>query len=687
MVDSILGDLSYAEQLMYQAKFDETIKFLKDLEEKKTKSIQEQLLIYILRGKVNSYKEQYKKSVEVGDRVYKLNQKLGIISLTIDSLLLKARIVFLGNFKKALEHILEAENLINSISEKSTSDFLKLKADFLLIKSITCHYNTDHNKALELAQDWLTLRENLNEKLDIALIYCQIARIYLFKSKPNKALDYALKSLAIQEELQNKTGIATSLYFIGQCYYNKANFDKALKFTKNSLVIKQISTFTKLNAIHLLGAIYKERGEVERTLKYYIRAAKVAEQEGYVEHFLVNKIGIGTTYRMKGNLEKATEHLQNCIELSEKYKNSYGMSTSLFYLILTNLDNNSLNQAQINLKRLEKLTYENESRIFDHVGILSKALILKKKGRIRNFTEAELLLKQITEDEISSPLYLLATVNLCELFLKELNMTNNSEVLDELNPLITKLSNIAKHQNAYLWLAEIKLLQAKLALIQMKIKKAEHLITQSQQIAELHGLNLLAIKISAEHDTLLEQLNTWNSLKKKDAPMSERIKLASFKGVIDRMQGRSAIVPPKLTHEIPVLLLIIGEGGFPLFSNSFTKDWSDKNDLMSGFLTAFNSFSGELFAKRLDRAKFGEYTLLMQSVEPYSICYLFEGQTYLANQKLKKFVEIIRNSAVIWRTMKKFYKINRVIELKDHPSLKTVIEEIFVRKTPELTVL
>jgi len=573
------------------------------------------------------------------------------------------------------------------MSDKSSSEFLKFKVDFLLIKSIACHYSTDHSKALELAQEWLVLGENLNEKLDIALIYYQIAYIYIFKSNPTKALNYAMKSLDIQEELQNQTGIATSLYLVGLSYYNKADFDQAMKFVKQSLTIGEISTSTKLSSIHLLGAIYKEKGEIGRTLKYYIRAARLAEQEGYVEDFLENTMGIGATYRMKGNLEKATEHLQNSMELSEKYKNPYGVSSSLFYLILTSLDKNSLNQAQLYLKQLEELAHQNESRVFNQVHIISKALVLKKHGRIRNRTEAELLLKQITEDEISSPqLYLLALVNLCELFLEELDMTNNPEVLDELNPLIAQLSNIAKDQNAYLWLAEIKLLQAKLALIQMKIKEAEQLITQSQQIAELHGLNLLAIRISVEHDTLLEQLSTWNSLEKKNAPMSERIKLASFNGVIDRMQGKRAIELPKLTHEIPVLLLIIGEGGFPLFSNPFTKDWSFENDLISGFLAAFNSFSGELFAKRLDRAKFGEFTLLMQSVSSYSICYLFKGQTYLANQKLTKFVESVQNSDFIWETMNKFYKANRVIELKDHPSFESLIDEIFIRKAPELNV-
>ncbi|NVM36818.1 MAG: tetratricopeptide repeat protein, partial [Candidatus Lokiarchaeota archaeon] len=445
MLDSILEELTHAEHLMYQARFEDALKILTNLEKKETSITKEQLSILILKGKICCYKEQYKIAVEIGEKAYQLSQKLGIISKIIDSLLLKAHIVFLGMLEKALEHISEAEGLLNSMSDKSSSEFLKFKAKFLLIKSIACHYTADHNKALELAQEWLVIREKLNEKLDIALIYCQIADIYNFKSDPTTALDYAMKSFAIQEELQNQIGIATSLYLIGLSYFNKGHFDQALKSVKQSLTIREISTSTKLQSIHLLGAIYKEKGELDRTLKYYIRAARLAEQEGYVEDFLENTMGIGATYRMKGNLEKATEYLQNSMELSEKYKVPYGIRTSLFYLILTSLDKNSLNQAQLYLKRLEEFAPQNESRIFNQVHLISKALVLKKSGRLRNRTEAELLLKQITEDEISSPhLYLLALVNLCELFLEELDMTNNSEVLDELNPLIAQLSNIAK---------------------------------------------------------------------------------------------------------------------------------------------------------------------------------------------------------------------------------------------------
>ena len=148
---------------------------------------------------------------------------------------------------------------------------------------------------------------------------------------------------------------------------------------------------------------------------------------------------------------------------------------------------------------------------------------------------------------------------------------------------------ITEKQNLYSWLAETRLLQAKLALIQMKFDVAQQLLTQAQKIAELHGFSLLALKISSEHDKLLDQTNDWGTLKNSNAPMSERIKLASFNGVVGRMQGKRAIELPKIIPEEPVLLLIIGEGGFPLFSNHFKEAQLIEEDLVSAFLAAFNS--------------------------------------------------------------------------------------------------
>jgi len=683
--NSVFKELIHAEHLLYQAKFKGALKILTSLEKKVRTNTKQQISILILKGKIYGYQEQYRKSIEVGEKAYQLSQKGGIIPNAVDSLILKAYSIFFGKIKPALQHISEAERLINCILEDSELDLSKQKADLLAIKALIHHYTTQHNRAMELSKEWLESQTDLKEKLEIAFMYCQIGDMYLFNSDVDTALDYAMNSLTLQKELNNQIGVATSLYLIGLCQYMKGEFEKALKTGRKGLNIDEIGIFTKLNILHLLGAIYKEMGELNRTLRYYNRAVKLAEKEGYINQYLENLMGIGSTYRMKGDFDKALEYLQLCLSLSEKNNILYGISSSLFYIILTCLDKNSLEQAKLYLTQLEQFAVQYDSKIFNQVHPLAKALVLKNTNRLRNRTEAELLLKQIIEEIITPPqLYFLALVNLCELFLEELSITNNAEILDELNPYIIQISEIAEKQNAYLWITEIKLLQAKLALIQMNIKEAEHLLTQAQQIAEIHGLNLLAIKISNEHDILLEQLNVWTNLENKNAPMSKRIELVSFNGVIGRMKGKRALGPPELSHEMPVLLLIIGEGGFPLFSNPFTEDWSFKNDLISGFLAAFNSFTGELFAKRLDRAKFGEFTILMKSVSSYSICYFFKGQTYLANQKLTKFVESIQNSDFIWKTMNKFQKANRVIELKDHPLFKSLIEEIFIRKAPEL---
>ena len=156
------------------------------------------------------------------------------------------------------------------------------------------------------------------------------------------------------------------------------------------------------------------------------------------------------------------------------------------------------------------------------------------------------------------------------------------------------------------------------------------------------------------------------------------MKLVTFDEV-DRMQGKRAIEPPNLIPEVPGLLLIIGEGGFPLFSNLFSESYSVEEDLISGFLSAFNSFSSEIFSKGLDRAKFGDHTLLMQSINGFSVCYLFKGQTFHAKQKLSRFIESIKSITSIWDTLNKFSETSKIIEFKDLPYLELLISEIFIQ--------
>jgi hypothetical protein len=95
-------------------------------------------------------------------------------------------------------------------------------------------------------------------------------------------------------------------------------------------------------------------------------------------------------------------------------------------------------------------------------------------------------------------------------------------------------------------------------------------------------------------------------------------------------------------------------------------------------VSAFTSFSDEFFSKGLDRVKFGDDTLLLQTVDDFSIGYLYKGQTYPAKQKLTKFTEEIKNNASVWQTLEKFYQTSQVAELKDLPQIETLIKDIFI---------
>lgn len=104
-----------------------------------------------------------------------------------------------------------------------------------------------------------------------------------------------------------------------------------------------------------------------------------------------------------------------------------------------------------------------------------------------------------------------------------------------------------------------------------------------------------------------------------------------------------------------------------------------------GFFTAINSFIREKFSEGLDRAIFGEHTLLMNSITPFFLCYIFKGQSYLAQQRVRAFTDKIQKDKLVWDTFEKFYRMNQEIQLKDIPSLESLIKDIFIDKTILLT--
>ncbi|MHA1234486.1 MAG: hypothetical protein ACTSQL_05300, partial [Promethearchaeota archaeon] len=148
----------------------------------------------------------------------------------------------------------------------------------------------------------------------------------------------------------------------------------------------------------------------------------------------------------------------------------------------------------------------------------------------------------------------------------------------------------------------------------------------------------------------------------------------------ENMVRKRMIAAPETSEENPVSVLIITEGGIPLLSHSFIEENEFESHLFSGFLTTINYFIKETFSEDLDRFIFGNYTLLMKSVAPFFVCYVFKGESYYAIQRLRYFIEDVQKEG-IWQILIRLFQANRFIHLKDIPLLESLITETFINKS------
>ena len=132
---------------------------------------------------------------------------------------------------------------------------------------------------------------------------------------------------------------------------------------------------------------------------------------------------------------------------------------------------------------------------------LGKALLLKHKGDLRSIIEARIRLDELVkENTVENELRILALVNICNLLVKELEITNDETILDEIGPYFTELLNDALESKNY------------------------PLFEKVLKMAEDHQLFQLYDKITMDYDRFIKNIDKWRELKKLNFPIEEMFK-------------------------------------------------------------------------------------------------------------------------------------------------------------------
>lgn len=376
---------------------------------------------------------------------------------------------------------------------------------------------------------------------------------YFFKNDSDQAIKQAEQSLKVREDLGNKREIAESLTALG-LYYTLLRFeyDNAKTYTERSQKLAKESNQKHIVAYNLMlfGMIYGLKGETERSLINYEQSLAISEELNNKRQISILYNNIAIINQQKGELEQALVYLEKALVIAEEIGNKWNIGSILGSMTTLFIEKKDQDNAKKYLKLLTQFNEQYGYPISETSARLCEALILKMSTRTRNRAKAEELFKHIIEEEIGlGENTLVALINLCDLLVGELRITNDIEVIDELKPLINKLLNIAEITDSHWLLTETYLLQSKLSLITLDIKGAQRFLTQAQQITKRFGLNQINMKIANEHDDLLKKLDLWEKLKEVDAPMSERIELARMDDQIGDIFQNRAILAAQINEE------------------------------------------------------------------------------------------------------------------------------------------
>jgi len=411
-----------------------------------------------------------------------------------------------GEFKKSFQIVLKLEKMDNL----SAQELLSIK----LIKA--------------------KLLYNLGEFLDTIK---NAEEIYQESQKQGDLLS-SFDALTIQ---------AHALFMMGKISQSEDLIKQAEDLFKK---IKETSTIdTKEREsfmVRIKANIYSLKGEVHRSLELNKRAFELAKNTGNKELISASLNNIGNDFISLKDYDKAIISAKEAVKLNYEPLLAYPLGTLIEVYVLKG----DIKEAKVYFKHLGELKEKFDTKSYNDMYNAYDALLLKSSLRARDRIKSEEINKKLALDKtVTHEVRIGAIIGLCDLFLIELRLTNYPEIIDEIQPYIQELLDLAESQHLYLILAETYLLRAKLSLLTFDIKKAKRFLTQAQKIAERFGHTELAERITNEQSSLLKKSNIWEKLKEMGAPMAERIKLTRLSEQIEEINEKRTVLPVFLTEE------------------------------------------------------------------------------------------------------------------------------------------
>ncbi|MHA2090449.1 MAG: tetratricopeptide repeat protein [Candidatus Kariarchaeaceae archaeon] len=357
------------------------------------------------------------------------------------------------------------------------------------------------------------------------------------EAQVDKAINM-IKASGLVNEIEKIPTSADLYHVAGMLAWRRGDFSDALEFYQLSLFINEfnINTYRMAFTYNNSGDIFLYRGEYNKALSFYNRAMEIFENEGNDTDQALVLQNIGVVFKLMGRVEKGFEYLKRSYTTLMKLENDIQISYNLGYLIQHCLDTKDLDGAHKYHNELETISQNNPSKLIQLLTKTSKGLLLKHHKRLVDIVSAQQLLTEVYNDpHTPSTIRIHAMTGLSELLLRELKITQDTEVLTELTDLIQGLSKLAEKQHSFPLLIESLLLQHRLSLLQNQIKETYDIIEHALTISKTNNLTYYSQKIEEVRKELDDEIYRWNKTVNQNSPFIQRLENSRIEEYLEEL--------------------------------------------------------------------------------------------------------------------------------------------------------
>jgi len=511
----------------------------------------------------------------------------------------------------------------------------------------------------------------------------QYARTLTELHELRSSLPYYLQAMKLFQDLDNQKQIISSLNNLAMTMIGLQDYTSAIDYLKDALGKNQLLGLREVHSAMLrlnLGLAYMKMGKLSDALVHFQFARDVFEAHQITNNLIMAMGNIGVVYELKGLFDEAETAFLRTLELSI---NHHDMKTELFTrnnlaLLYTKLQKyeeaeSYLSIAYGKLKQWKDLQiavsvignlsvlytqleeynkasqYIKELKELDQIesdDIKFKVKYFEAKFYISSYRLTHrgrgisiiLDLLQSNEGDVELRADLLITYS--DFLLDEYRQTGVEEILNEIEENLSTLSSLGLEKNSITTLIQSLVLKSELYLFQGKYDQSSKLLQRSLEISKEYGLDSYYHFISKHQDQFYSKMIQIEQEISDNQDLLGDLEFKDFEQLIHQMIT-SNISKMELEQANPIMLLLLSEHGTSLCSIIFNTEFEKVPDqVIAGYLSTISSAMGEAFHNEgmIERIEHQSYSILLRSFDNFILCYILDGTTFLAREKMNEFI-------------------------------------------------